>query len=278
MKRISRRITTRKTMRVATVFTGAAAAVALAPAAMAGTGHAAGTGNQARTDGKAITALRHGGRTTEIRPKTHGIVTSMSCRNAHWVHLEWFRSNRYCFGYSGYLPFHPALAVHHECGGTNIGVISLSNGNLSNFGPGTGYLASGQVGYRLMRRMIMSGQERTPGTGPVDEAVRRYRDEMDSEYQPLFDRLHQLIMTTCPDAEVVMSYGMPTYRLGRRRLNVGAWTHGLSLYVSPNRDGGFSARHPGLASGKGTIKLSPADAASIPDTELQDLIRAALLD
>ncbi|MGE5136289.1 MAG: iron chaperone [Gemmatimonadota bacterium] len=126
----------------------------------------------------------------------------------------------------------------------------------------------------------MSGQER-PGTGGgagvMDEDVRRYRDEMDSGHRPLFDRVHQLVMAACPDATVALSYGMPTYRIGRRRLNVGAWKHGLSIYASPGRDGGFSARHPGLAAGKGTIRLSPADAASIPDAELQDLIRAALL-
>jgi len=114
-------------------------------------------------------------------------------------------------------------------------------------------------------------------SGPVDEAVRRYQDEMNNEHRALFDRLHQLIMATCPDAEVVLSYGMPTYRTGRRRLNIGAWKHGLSLYVSPNRDGGFSARHPELAAGKGTIKLRPEDAAGITEAELQDLIRAALL-
>jgi Domain of unknown function (DU1801) len=123
----------------------------------------------------------------------------------------------------------------------------------------------------------MSGQARTPEAGISDEAVRRYRDEMDGEYRPVFDRLHRLILAMWPHAEVVLSYGMPTYRIGRRRLNIGVWKHGLSLYVSPNRDGGFSARHPELASGKGTIKLRPANAARISDAEFQDLIRAALL-
>ena len=122
----------------------------------------------------------------------------------------------------------------------------------------------------------MSGQAPTPEPGVTDEAVRRYRDEMDSQYRPVFDRLHRLITGMYPDADLVLSYGMPTYRIGRRRLNVGVWQHGLSLYVSPNRDGGFSARHPELAAGKGTIKLRPADAAAIPDAEFQDLIGAAL--
>jgi hypothetical protein len=122
----------------------------------------------------------------------------------------------------------------------------------------------------------MSEEVRTGETGVVDEVVRRYRDAVDTEYRPVFDRLHRLIVAACPDAEVVLSYGMRAYRVGRRRLNVGVWKHGLSLYVSPNRDGGFSARHPELAAGKGTIKLSPGDAARIPDAELQDLVRAAL--
>jgi uncharacterized protein YdhG (YjbR/CyaY superfamily) len=106
--------------------------------------------------------------------------------------------------------------------------------------------------------------------------VRRYRDEMDSEYRSVFDRLHRLIVGTCPDAEVVLSYGMPAYRIGRRRLNIGVWKHGLSLYVSPNRDGGFSGRHPELAAGKGTIKLRPEDAERIDDEDFADLVRAAL--
>ena len=122
----------------------------------------------------------------------------------------------------------------------------------------------------------MSGQARTGKTSAMDNTVRRYRDEIAGEHQPMFDRLHRLIVGTCPDAEVVLSYGMPTYRVGRRRLNVAPWKHGLSLYISPSRDAGFSARHPELAAGKGTIKLRPADAARIPDAEFQDLVRAAL--
>jgi hypothetical protein len=123
----------------------------------------------------------------------------------------------------------------------------------------------------------MSEPAGTPESGPMDEAVSRYRDEMDGEFRPVFDRLHRLIVATCPDAELVLSYGMPTFRVGRRRLNVGVWQHGLSLYASPSRDGGFSARHPALAAGKSTIKLRPADAEAIPDAEFQDLFRAALL-
>ncbi len=122
----------------------------------------------------------------------------------------------------------------------------------------------------------MSGQAGTGHNGVMDDAVRRYRDEIASEHRPVFDRLHQLILSTCPDAELALSYEMPTYRIGRRRLNVGVWEHGLSLYVSPSRDAGFSARHPELAAGKGTIRLTLEDAARVPDAEFRDLVRAAL--
>jgi hypothetical protein len=91
--------------------------------------------------------------------------------------------------------------------------------------------------------------------GVMDDAVRRYREEIESEHRPVFDRLDRLIVDTWPDVEVVLSYGMPTYRIGRRRLAIAVWKHGISLYVSPGRDAGFSTRHPELAAGKGTINV-----------------------
>ena len=80
-----------------------------------------------------------------------------------------------------------------------------------------------------------------------------------------------------PAATVSISYGIPTYRAGRRRLYVGAWAHGISLYGwDEGRDGGFVERHPDLRTGKGTIRLRPEDAAAIGDDELSALIAAAL--
>ena len=92
-----------------------------------------------------------------------------------------------------------------------------------------------------------------------------------------FDRVHRLILAAHPEAAVVISYRIPTYKVGRRRLYVGAWKHGLSIYGWPqDRDAGFTARHPELKTSKGTIRLRPEDAASIGDDELLGLINAAL--
>jgi uncharacterized protein YdhG (YjbR/CyaY superfamily) len=111
----------------------------------------------------------------------------------------------------------------------------------------------------------------------VDEAVQAYIDEIPARHRPLFDRLHELILEAYPDATVVLSYKMPTYKLGGRRLFVGAWKHGVSVYGwGQGRDAGFIARHPGLKTSTGTIRLRPEDMAVISDDELRDLVRAAL--
>ena len=111
----------------------------------------------------------------------------------------------------------------------------------------------------------------------MDDGVRDYIDAIPPEHRPLFDRLHRLVLEVHPEAEMMLSYQMPTYKVGRQRLFVGVWKHGVSIYGwDQGRDAGFIARHPGLKTSKGTIRLRPEDAAGIPDDELRDLVRAAL--
>ena len=113
--------------------------------------------------------------------------------------------------------------------------------------------------------------------GEMDEAIRSYIDGVDPAHRPLFDRIHRLILTAHPEAAVVLSYQIPTYKVGRRRLYVGAWQHGISIYGwQQGRDGGFTDHHPELRTSKGTIKLRPQDAAVIADDELLGLVSAAL--
>jgi uncharacterized protein YdhG (YjbR/CyaY superfamily) len=111
----------------------------------------------------------------------------------------------------------------------------------------------------------------------MDAGVRDYIDAIPPEHRPLFDRLHRLILETHPDAAVVLSYKIPTYKVGRQRLFVGVWKHGVSIYGwDQGRDAGFIACHPTLKTSKGTIQLRPDDAAGISDGEFRDLVRAAL--
>jgi uncharacterized protein YdhG (YjbR/CyaY superfamily) len=111
----------------------------------------------------------------------------------------------------------------------------------------------------------------------VDEAVRGYIDTIPPEHLPLFERLHELILVVQPDVAVVLSYKMPTYKVGSRRLYVGTWKHGVSIYGwRQGRDGGFTTRHPKLKTSKGTIQLRPEDAVTIADAEFEALVRSAL--
>ena len=114
-------------------------------------------------------------------------------------------------------------------------------------------------------------------TDAVDERVRAYIDEIPADRRPLFYRLHRLILEAYPDVTVLLSYKMPTYRRGRQRLFLGVWQHGVSVYGwDEGRDAGFIARHPGLKTSTGTIRLRPSDAAGITDDDLRDLVHAAL--
>ena len=111
----------------------------------------------------------------------------------------------------------------------------------------------------------------------IDPAVHDYIDKISPEHRPLFDRVDRLIRSVAPDASVRISYGIPTYEVGKKRLYVGTWKHGVSLYGwGPGGGGGFVERHPELKTGKGTIQLSADAAAGLSDDELKRLVRAAL--
>jgi uncharacterized protein YdhG (YjbR/CyaY superfamily) len=111
----------------------------------------------------------------------------------------------------------------------------------------------------------------------MDQAVSDYVNAIPAEHRALFDRIHRLILDTCPAAAVVLSYKMPTYQVGARRLHVGVWKHGVSLYGwKAHGDGGFIARHPETQTSTGTIRVRTDAAASIPDDDFRALARAAL--
>jgi len=113
----------------------------------------------------------------------------------------------------------------------------------------------------------------------MDAAVTGYVEAIAAEHRPLFDRIHGLAVRAYPDAELVLSYGMPTYRRGKRRLYLAAWKHGISVYGwQQGHEAGFVERHPGLKHSKGTIRIRPRDAVDVTDDELMGLVRAALGD
>ena len=114
-------------------------------------------------------------------------------------------------------------------------------------------------------------------TTSIPAEVQAYIDAIPPGHRPLFDRLHRLFLAAHPGAEVILSYKMPAYQAGKRRIFVGAWKHGISVYGwGKDQNGGFTARHPQLVTSTGTIRLRPEDAASISDEEFLALARAGL--
>ncbi len=111
----------------------------------------------------------------------------------------------------------------------------------------------------------------------MDASVVTYLEALPSAQRALFERVHRLVLEAHPAATVGLAYRIPTYVVGGRRLHIGAWKHGLSLYGwREGRAADFLARHPDLRSGKATIRLSLAAADTIPDAELRELVRATL--
>jgi hypothetical protein len=111
----------------------------------------------------------------------------------------------------------------------------------------------------------------------VDAAFQAYIDGIDPKFRPLFDRLHGIVMAAQPEVALALAYDMPTYRVGKRRLNLGVWKHGVSVYGwRRDNDGGFATRYPDLLSGKSTLRIRPTDADEISDEEFVGLLGGAL--
>jgi hypothetical protein len=111
----------------------------------------------------------------------------------------------------------------------------------------------------------------------MDPELIDYIQAITPEHRELFDRVHRLILEACPRVEVGFSYKMPTYRMGKRRLHVADWKHGVSIYGwKAHGDGGFTRRHPELQKSTGTIRLRTDQEVMITDDELRRLARAAL--
>ena len=106
----------------------------------------------------------------------------------------------------------------------------------------------------------------------MDPAVERYVEAIPERQRPLFDRLQSLILELYPHAEIVISYGIPTYKVGRRRVYLGLWKAGVSLHAVPVEE--FKQRHPSIKTGKGSLNFKVAD--ELPEADVRDVIQRAI--
>jgi uncharacterized protein YdhG (YjbR/CyaY superfamily) len=109
----------------------------------------------------------------------------------------------------------------------------------------------------------------------MDEAVQRYIDAISAEQKPLFDRLQTLILELYPDAEIVISYQIPTYKARGGQLSLGLWKSGVSLYTTdPQHIEKFKSRHPTIKTGKASLNFKLTD--ELPEKDIREVIRQAI--
>jgi uncharacterized protein YdhG (YjbR/CyaY superfamily) len=109
----------------------------------------------------------------------------------------------------------------------------------------------------------------------MDEAVQRYIDAIPPEQRSLFDRLQSLILELYPDAEIVISYQIPTYKAAGGRVSLGLWKEGVSLYTTdPQHIDEFKSQHPAIKTGKASLNFRVTD--ELPENDVKKVVNRAM--
>ena len=109
----------------------------------------------------------------------------------------------------------------------------------------------------------------------MNEEVQRFIDAIPHDRRALFDRIRALIESMYPEAEVKLSYGVPTFKMKSGWVALGYWKSGVSLYTNgPHHLSGFIREHPGIKTGKGSINFRLTD--DIPEESLTRVITHAM--
>ena len=87
--------------------------------------------------------------------------------------------------------------------------------------------------------------------------------------------LRRLIRSVVPDAKEGISYGIPTFKLGKKALSIGAFSRHASLFLgSTTRE--FEHRLAGFKTAKGTIRFTPEN--PIPTDLVREMVQARFTD
>jgi uncharacterized protein YdhG (YjbR/CyaY superfamily) len=112
----------------------------------------------------------------------------------------------------------------------------------------------------------------------MTEDVQSYFDAVPEDRRALLKVLEDLILSLYPNAEVVMWYGMPTYRLRpgwSGWVAIANWKHHIALYAnSHGHFDSFRQAYPKVKTTKSCIQLKPSD--PLPLEALAQVIRHAM--
>lgn len=84
-----------------------------------------------------------------------------------------------------------------------------------------------------------------------------YVDALGPEAKHQFDRIQAEVMAQCPDAELTMSYGLPTFKhQGKIIIHFGVFTDHMSLFPGAAPIEALADKLAGYKTSKGTIQFS----------------------
>jgi len=110
----------------------------------------------------------------------------------------------------------------------------------------------------------------------MNKEVEQFVDVLSDERRPLYDKLHTLIIGMYPKAEVVISYGIPTYKAKSGRVGLGLWKGGVTLHTFGARQlvEEFGAKHPAFKTTTAGINFKVSD--KIPIAAVKKVIKLAI--
>lgn len=112
--------------------------------------------------------------------------------------------------------------------------------------------------------------------GEAAETVEQYLAQIPSdEFRQALSELRSLVRTEMPEAEEVISYGIPTFKIKSPVLHYGAFAKHLSLFLCYTT-GEFASELEGFKTSKGTIQFTPSK--PIPDELLRRMVRRRLAE
>jgi uncharacterized protein YdhG (YjbR/CyaY superfamily) len=109
----------------------------------------------------------------------------------------------------------------------------------------------------------------------VDDKVKRFIEAVPKERKPLFNKLRVLILETYPKAEVLIWYGILTFRARSGWVALANKKDYITLYTdSPSHIADFKSKYPKVKTGKACINFRAVD--PVPAAEIKRVIRNAI--
>lgn len=109
----------------------------------------------------------------------------------------------------------------------------------------------------------------------MNEVIKTYLENVPEERKGMVLKLHEIITGLYPDANVDLSYKMPTYRAEEGWVGIANQKRYVSLYTcGAHHLADFKKKYPKIKTGKGCINFKPTD--PLPVAALKKVVRHAI--